>query len=107
MKLPVPGYSRLSTIIGDKKTNPPIPGYFPMSRPTWYRGVKAGRYPEMTKLGPNMSAVSNAKLNQLFDSIEQEDEAKKLQAVEAKAEQAEEFEAGKDGEDEEPDEVAA
>jgi hypothetical protein len=72
MKLPVPGYSRLSTVIGDKKANPPIPGLFPMSKPSWYRGIKAGRYPKPVKIGPNMSAYANSKLNELMENIDQE-----------------------------------
>ena len=71
MKLPVPGYTRISKIIGDKKADPPIDGLFPMSKPSWYRGVKAGRYPKVYKIGPNMSACSNADLNGLMDRIDQ------------------------------------
>ena len=72
MKLPVPGYTRISKIIGDKNAKPPVDGLIPMSKPSWYRGVKAGRYPEIVKIGPNMSACKNSELNELMERIDQE-----------------------------------
>lgn len=45
---PNTGYLRLSQIVGDKKRN--IPAIFPVSRTTWWGGVKSGRYPAPVKL---------------------------------------------------------
>ncbi len=44
--LPETGYLRLPQIIGDRKANPPIPGVIPVSKSTWWQGVKSGRYPQ-------------------------------------------------------------
>ncbi|HAU1546660.1 TPA: AlpA family phage regulatory protein [Legionella pneumophila] len=52
MKLPETGFLRASQIIGDKKTNPPIPALIPIGKSTWWAGVKSGRFPKPVKLGP-------------------------------------------------------
>ena len=44
--LPETGYLRL----------PDVLRLFPVSRSTWWSGVKAGIYPRQTKLSPNVSA---------------------------------------------------
>lgn len=46
MNLPERGYLRLRQIIGDRKANPPIPALIPVSKTTWWAGVKEGRYPQ-------------------------------------------------------------
>jgi len=56
-KLPETGYLRLSHIIGNSKTNPPIPAIIPVSKSTWWEGVKTGRYPKPVKsLGRRITA---------------------------------------------------
>ena len=48
--LPETGYVRLAQILGNPKTNtPPI---IPVSKSTWWAGVKTGRFPAPLKLGP-------------------------------------------------------
>ena len=47
--LPETGLVRLSQILGDKKKG--IPPIIPVSKSTWWAGVKAGRYPKPIKLG--------------------------------------------------------
>jgi len=54
--LPETGYIRLSQIVGNPKSNPPIPAIFPVSPATWWNGVKKGRYPKPVKLGPRITA---------------------------------------------------
>ena len=54
--LPETGFLRLSQIIGDPKADPPIPAVIPVSRSTWWAGVKAGRFPKAVKLGPRTTA---------------------------------------------------
>jgi|GEM_PF-370122 len=44
-QLPETGYLRLPQIIGDPNANPPIPAVIPVSKSTWWNGVKSGRYP--------------------------------------------------------------
>lgn len=45
---------RLSQIIGDKKRG--IPSIIPISRASWYAGVKTGKYPAQVHLGPRTAA---------------------------------------------------
>jgi hypothetical protein len=50
--LPETGYVRIAQIIGDPKATPPMPPIIPVSRSTWWAGVKSGRFPKPVKLGP-------------------------------------------------------
>lgn len=43
--LPEAGFLRLSQIIGNPKAKPPIPAVIPVSKSTWWEGVRTGRYP--------------------------------------------------------------
>jgi predicted DNA-binding transcriptional regulator AlpA len=54
--LPESGYVRLPQILGDKKADPPVPPVIPVSKSTWWAGVKAGRFPRPVKLGPRITA---------------------------------------------------
>lgn len=54
--LPETGYLRLNQIIGDRRAVSPVPALFPVSRSTWWAGVKSGRYPKPVKLGPRITA---------------------------------------------------
>jgi prophage regulatory protein len=50
-QLPDTGFLRAKQIIGDKKAG--VPAIIPISRTAWLDGVKAGKYPQPVKLGPN------------------------------------------------------
>ena len=55
--LPATGYLRLPHIIGDSKASPPIPAVIPVSKSTWWAGVKSGRYPQPVRsLGLRITA---------------------------------------------------
>jgi predicted DNA-binding transcriptional regulator AlpA len=62
--LPETGFLRLKQIIGDagrpqidgRRAIPPIPALIPVSKSTWWAGVKSGRYPKSTKLSPRITA---------------------------------------------------
>jgi prophage regulatory protein len=54
--LPETGFLRLPHIIGDAKASPPIPALIPVSRSSWWQGVKSGRYPGGVKIGPRCTA---------------------------------------------------
>jgi prophage regulatory protein len=54
--LPETGFVRLPNIIGNTKADLPIPPIIPVSRSTWFAGVKSGRYPQPVKLGPRITA---------------------------------------------------
>lgn len=45
-QLPETGYLRLPQIIGNRNANPPVPAVIPVSKSTWWAGVKSGRYPQ-------------------------------------------------------------
>lgn len=52
--LPETGYLRLTQIIGNKKSKPPLPPIIPVGKSTWWEGVRSGRYPKPVKLGPRI-----------------------------------------------------
>ena len=55
-QLPEIGFLRLHQIVGNPKAYPPIPAIIPVSRSTWWLGVKSGRFPKPVKLGPRTTA---------------------------------------------------
>jgi prophage regulatory protein len=56
-KLPEAGFLRLTQIIGNPKSVPPIPAVIPVSKSTWWEGVKSGRYPQPVRtLGLRITA---------------------------------------------------
>ena len=50
--LPETGYLRLSQIVGNSKTNPPISPLIPIGKSTWWSWVKSGKAPAPIKIGP-------------------------------------------------------
>ena len=55
-QLPESGFVRLPQIIGSQKADPPNPPVIPVSKSTWWAGVKSGRFPKPIKLGPRTTA---------------------------------------------------
>jgi prophage regulatory protein len=55
-QLPETGFVRLQQIIGNPKADPPISPVIPVSKSTWWAGVKSGRFPKPVKLGPHTTA---------------------------------------------------
>ena len=55
-QLPESGFLRLRQIIGNAKAEPPIPAIIPVSKSTWWAGVKAGRYPSPLKISERSTA---------------------------------------------------
>ena len=56
-RLPEDGFLRIRQILGDKKTNPPIPPIIPVSPATWWAGVNSGRFPTQVKtIGERITA---------------------------------------------------
>lgn len=45
---------RLSTIIGDKKADPPIEPLIDVCKATWYKGMKDGIYPQGIRMSPRV-----------------------------------------------------
>jgi len=55
-QLPESGFLRQKQILGDPNSNPPTPPIIPVSKSTWWAGVKSGRFPSPVKLGPRTTA---------------------------------------------------
>ena len=66
--LPETGLVRLPQIIGDPKAEPPIPAVFPISKSSWWAGVKSGKYPAAVKLGPRTTAWRVQDILKLIES---------------------------------------
>jgi len=66
-QLPETGYLRLPQILGDSKSEPPIPPLIPVSRSSWWAGVKSGRFPQPVKLGPRTTAWKVADIRDLIE----------------------------------------
>ena len=64
--LPQTGLLRLRHILGDQRTDPPIPPLIPVSRATWWAGIKVGRYPRPVSLGPRIAAWRAADIYRLI-----------------------------------------
>jgi predicted DNA-binding transcriptional regulator AlpA len=65
--LPPTGYLRLAQIVDDAKAQPPIPALIPVSKSTWWAGVKTGRFPAPVKLGPRITAWRVEDIRALID----------------------------------------
>lgn len=57
-RLPEHGFVRLPTILA----------VFPVSRSTWWAGVRSGKYPPATKLGPSVTAWRVEAIRELIAS---------------------------------------
>jgi prophage regulatory protein len=53
--LPKTGFVRLSQIVGDMRADPPMLPIIPISKSSWWAGVKEGRYPTPLKLSPRVT----------------------------------------------------
>lgn len=65
--LPATGFVRLRQIIGDPERN--ITPIIPVSRTTWFEGVKSGRFPKPVRLGPRCVAWRVEDIRALMDSF--------------------------------------
>lgn len=68
--LPVTGYLRIKQILGDLKSEPPIPPLIPISRASWWAGVASGKFPKPLKIGPSTTVWRAADIRKLIESIE-------------------------------------
>ena len=65
IQLPETGYVRLRQIIGDA-SNPPL---IPVSKSTWWAGVKTGRYPKAIKLSSHITAWRVEDIRNLIEEL--------------------------------------
>lgn len=63
-QLPEVGFLRLPQIIGDTKRG--IPAIVPVSKSTWWAGVKSGRYPAPVKLSLRTTAWTTSAIRDLI-----------------------------------------
>jgi hypothetical protein len=70
--LPETGYLRLKQIIGDRNASPPIPPIIPVGRTTWWAGVRSGKFPPATKLGPATTVWRVEDIRALIERIGKE-----------------------------------
>lgn len=64
---PTAGFVRLSQIIGDRKRG--VVGPIPVSRSTWWAGVKTGRFPQPVKIGPKTTAWRVSDISNLLATL--------------------------------------
>ena len=64
-RLPETDLVRLSQILGDKKKG--IPAIIPVSKSSWWAGVKSGRYPKPIKLGERTTCWNVLDIRQLIN----------------------------------------
>jgi predicted DNA-binding transcriptional regulator AlpA len=65
--LPETGFLRLPQIIGDQKAG--IPPIIPISRSSWWSGVRDGRFPQPIKLGPGTTAWRVEDIRALIERV--------------------------------------
>ena len=67
--LPKAGFMRLTQIIGDPNASEPIPAVIPVSKSTWWNGVRSGRYPQPVRtLGARITAWRVEDIRALIES---------------------------------------
>lgn len=64
---PSQGLVRLAQIIGNKKQGKPA--FIPVSKSTWWAGVKSGRYPQPVKLSKRCTAWRVEDIRALVDQL--------------------------------------
>ena len=69
----MPRLLRLKQFIGDTRSDPPIEPITPVSKSSWWEGVKSGRYPKAIKLGANTTVWREDDVRDLVERISQSD----------------------------------
>ena len=67
--LPETGYLRLAQIVGNPKATPKITALIPVSKSTWWAGVKSGRFPKPVKLGPRITVWRVSSIRALIEEL--------------------------------------
>ena len=65
----IPRFLRLKQIIGDPKAEPPIQPILPISKSSWWDGVKSGRFPKAVKIGANTTVWREDEVRSLVDEL--------------------------------------
>ena len=73
-QLSTTGYLRLYPIIGNPKADPPIQPLIPVSKTTWWAGVRTGRYPAPVRsLGKRITAWRIEDIYALIERLSSEE----------------------------------
>ncbi|MFI3137108.1 MAG: AlpA family phage regulatory protein [Methylococcaceae bacterium] len=67
--LPETGFLRLAQIVGNPKSNPPVPAIIPVSRSTFLNWVKSGKAPQPVKLGERTTAWKVSSIRALIEKL--------------------------------------
>jgi prophage regulatory protein len=65
-------FLRISNILGDNRRN--ILPIIPISKSSWWAGVKSGKYPQPVKLGPRTTAWRASDIQKVIDRFSSEGE---------------------------------
>lgn len=65
MMLPEVGYLRVKDIVGDREKG--IPAIIPVSKASWWNGVRSGKYPKPRKLGPRTTVWTVEQIRQVVE----------------------------------------
>ena len=60
---------RLNHIIGDPRSDPPIEPIIPVSKSSWWEGVKFGCYPKAIKVGANTTVWRGSDIHDLEENL--------------------------------------
>jgi predicted DNA-binding transcriptional regulator AlpA len=71
---PERGFLRLPQVIGNPKAKPPIAARIPVSKSTWWSGIREGRYPKPVKLSARTSAWRESDIDALCDQLASQSE---------------------------------
>jgi len=66
--LPQTGFLRLPQIVGNPTAEPPLPPIIPISKSSWWAGVKSGKYPKPVKLGQRTTVWRVEDIRALIES---------------------------------------
>lgn len=65
--LPQYGYLRISQIVGNPNSDPPLPPLIPIAKSTIWLWVKQGKFPAPVKLGPRVTAWKIADIREFIE----------------------------------------
>jgi len=68
-----PRFLRLHHILGDPRRD--IPPIIPISKSSWWAGVKSGKYPQPVKLGPRTTAWRASDIQAVIDRFDNQGES--------------------------------
>lgn len=67
--IPQTGFIRINQILGNPKAQPPLPAIIPVSKSTFWQGIKEGRYPQPVKLGKRCTAWRVEDIRRYIESV--------------------------------------